>query len=280
MVGVLVLAVLLFVVFESGIYRSQKEITCNYIEVDHAQISHTIRLVILSDLHDHLFGDENAELTDRIQALQPDMICMVGDMLNKDSDDAEVPTALIRRLSEVAPVYYALGNHELKWQEVHGKELQKDLESAGAVLLEKSWLDLELYGQQIRIGGMYAYAFDLQKEDLTETQIEARDFLTAYQDTDSVKILLAHRPDSYAFGDASISWNIDYVISGHLHGGQVVLPFLGGMYGADQGWFPKYVHGLYQKDQINLLVTSGLSSNESLIPRWNNPAEIMILDIG
>ena len=70
------------------------------------------------------------------------------------------------------------------------------------------------------------------------------------------------------------------VISGHLHGGQIVLPFLGGVYGGDQGWFPTYVHGVYQKDNFRILVTSGLGSSKEKIPRLNNPPEIVVLTIG
>jgi predicted MPP superfamily phosphohydrolase len=67
------------------------------------------------------------------------------------------------------------------------------------------------------------------------------------------------------------------VVSGHLHGGQIVLPIIGGVYGADQGWFPKYVHGLYEVNKMNILITSGLSSNKKILPRWNNPPEILLV---
>jgi predicted MPP superfamily phosphohydrolase len=89
--------------------------------------------------------------------------------------------------------------------------------------------------------------------------------------------MLAHRPDSFIFGEASVTWDIDLVVSGHLHGGQVVVPFKGGLIGGDQGWFPKYVHGLYEKDDINIFITSGLGSSRKVLPRFNNPPEIAVL---
>lgn len=91
--------------------------------------------------------------------------------------------------------------------------------------------------------------------------------------------MLSHRPDSFIFGEASKVWDVDLVISGHDHGGQVVIPFLGGLYGGDQGWFPEYVHGMYQKDNILLLVTSGLGSNRQILPRFDNPPEVAVLTI-
>lgn len=86
---------------------------------------------------------------------------------------------------------------------------------------------------------------------------EVYGFLQDFQATDRCKILLCHRPDSFVFGEAASTWDVDLVISGHLHGGQVVLPLLGGVFGGDQGWFPRYVHGVYEKEGVTIAVTSG-----------------------
>lgn len=91
--------------------------------------------------------------------------------------------------------------------------------------------------------------------------------------------MLSHRPESYVFGDASKTWDIDLIICGHVHGGQVVVPFIGGLYGGDQEWFPEYDHGLYEKDNFQMFITSGLGSNEQKLPRFNNPPEIAVLNI-
>ena len=117
---------------------------------------------------------------------------------------------------------------------------------------------------------------DNSAENLTG---DVRDFLEEFQNTDRYKIMLCHRPDSFVFGDASDYWKIDLVISGHDHGGQVVIPFKGGLYGGDQGWFPPYVHGLYRTGRIRLFVTSGLSSEKQKLPRWNNRPEIAVLNV-
>ena len=122
----------------------------------------------------------------------------------------------------------------------------------------------------------YALDGDNSAENLTG---DVRDFLEEFQNTDRYKIMLCHRPDSFVFGDASDYWKIDLVISGHDHGGQVVIPFKGGLYGGDQGWFPPYVHGLYRTGRIRLFVTSGLSSEKQKLPRWNNRPEIAVLNV-
>ena len=209
---------------------------------------HPVRTVVISDLHDHKFGEDNEKLAEKIREIAPDLIFMDGDMLNGESENAEVPVTLIRELKDTAPIYYALGNHEIDYMENGHPELTEELEAAGAVVLDKEYVDVEVDGIQIRLGGMYDYAFGLNgNNDASAAPDDTRSFLEDFQNTDRLKIMLAHRPDSFIFGDASKVWDVDLVISGHNHGGQVVLPFLGGLYGGDQGFFPEYVHGMYEK---------------------------------
>lgn len=248
------------------------------------------RMVVLADLHDHEFAGDNERLVRIVKEEDPSLIILDGDMLNEDSKSDRVPVRLISKLSEIAPVYYALGNHELDYiRRTEDEEMVKhpldsrlvrELTDAGACVLEESYRDVEIDGYKVRIGGMYEYAFALDGDDSAENLTgDVKDFLEDYQDTDRYKIMLCHRPDSFVFGDASGYWKVDLVISGHDHGGQVVVPFKGGLYGGDQGWFPEYVHGLYQVGRMQMFVTSGLSSEKQLLPRWNNRPEVAVLEI-
>ena len=248
------------------------------------------KMVVISDLHDHEFGKDNEKLIRCVKEQDPEMIILDGDMLNEDSKSDRVPVRLVKGLAEIAPVYYALGNHELDYiGAAEGKKMQKhpedsglvkDLTDAGACVLEEGYRDVEIGGCKVRIGGVYEYAFALDGDNSAENLTgDVRDFLEEFQNTDRYKIMLCHRPDSFVFGDASDYWKIDLVISGHDHGGQVVIPFKGGLYGGDQGWFPPYVHGLYRTGRIRLFVTSGLSSEKQKLPRWNNRPEIAVLNV-
>lgn len=240
----------------------------------------SIRAVVISDLHDHEFGEDNQKLAEKIKEQDPDLILMDGDMLNGNSGDAHVPLDLLQQLAGTAPVYYSIGNHEENYIENGHPELIEELEAAGAVVLDKTYVDTEVNGVQLRIGGMYDYAFGLNgNNDAMAAPSDTLTFLQDFQNTDRAKIMLAHRPDSFIFGDASSVWDVDLVISGHDHGGQIVIPFRGGLYGGDQGWFPEYVHGMYQKDKIQLFVTSGLGTDKEKLPRFNNPPEIAVLTI-
>ena len=272
--GVLVLGLML------SIYMYANCLTVNTYTWKTEKISGKVKLVVLSDLHDHEFGKENKRLIREVEEQQPDLILLDGDMLNEDSRDAHVPVTLVRELVKIAPVYYAKGNHEETYMQDGHEELIGELQDAGAVYLDQDYVDVRVNGETIRIGGLYAYAFGLDGNDSAEAvDPEIREFLEAYQDTDCLRVMLSHRPDSFIFGDASSVWKVDLVISGHNHGGQVVLPFLGGVFGGDQGYFPKYIHGMYQKDQMQIFATSGLGSHSEKLPRINNIPEIAVIEL-
>ncbi|MEE0773654.1 MAG: metallophosphoesterase [Merdibacter sp.] len=243
------------------------------------KVNTPMRAVLISDQHDHIFRDDNEELIERILELEPDVVFMDGDMLNADSDDISWLLSEIERLSAKVPVYYALGNHELAYMAAH-PDLITQLEEAGAIVLDEQYVDVEIAGNAVRIGGFYDYAFSRTDAKTTADTMDAQDhaFLSDFCDTLRLKIMLSHRPDSFVFSDASAIWQIDYVLCGHNHGGQVRLPFLGGVFGGDQGYFPPYEDGLHSFAVMNMIITRGLSSNPKILPRFNNLPEIVVLD--
>lgn len=262
-----------------GIWRSYHHPIVNFYEVQGEQIASPVRLVVLGDLHDCVLGEENADVIACVKEQEPDLILMAGDMLNEDSEDAEKVLHLIEELCKTAPIYYALGNHELVYMEKH-PEFYEEIEAAGAMILEKAYRDIDVNGSKLRIGGMYEYAFGLDWENTAQAAPEEiQNFLEEFGNTSAYKIMISHRPDSFIFGNAAEYWNVELVVSAHNHGGQVVLPLLGGLYGGDQGWFPKYIHGLYETGKMQVFVTSGLGSEEQLLPRWNNPPEVAVIQL-
>ncbi len=273
------IVVLLLLGTIGNIWISLNWLTIHFYECKTSKLSaeQELKIVILSDLHGHEFGKDNGRLIKQVKEQQPDLILLLGDMLNDTSKDTFSVCELISVLRNMAPVYYALGNHEIGFMEQH-MTLLEEIEQAGARVLDEAYVDLDINGEEIRLGGMYAYAFGLNANNDAEAAPEdVKDFLEEYQDTDRFKIMMAHRPDSFIFGDAASVWDVDLVVSGHDHGGQVVAPFAGGLYGGDQGWFPEYIHGMYEKDGLQLFVTSGLGSQKQLLPRFNNPPEIAVI---
>lgn len=277
---VLLIIIILGLSISGSIWYSYHTLKVNTFELKEDKADSLIHMVVLADLHDNVFEEKNEKLVKKVLDQHPDFVLMPGDMLNGKSKDASIPCELISQLSKEVPVYFSLGNHEIDYINNGHPELIKEIEAAGAVVLEEDYIDLVVNGIPVRLGGMYSYAFGNDGEDHAEATPEpTKTFLKEFQSTDSLKIMMAHRPDSFIFGDASKVWDIDLVVSGHIHGGQVVLPFLGGLYGGDQGFFPEYVHGMYKKDKIHMFLTSGLGSHIEKLPRFNNPPEIAVINI-
>ncbi|MDO4413691.1 MAG: metallophosphoesterase [Erysipelotrichaceae bacterium] len=269
-------AVLLLIagcVFE--VYRSSNHLTVNEYAIDSEKIETPVKMVIISDLHDH---DFKGKLEEMIREQNPDLILMDGDMINGDTEHPEQIYRLIADLKDTAPVYFAVGNHEKEYMKNHSSFID-EVSKAGCIVLDKEYTDLNINGNHIRLGGLYDYPFGKADNKAETASAEIQSFMNDYLNTEDYKIMLAHRPDSFIFGDVSQVYDIDLVVSGHIHGGQVIIPFIGGLYGGDQGWFPEYDHGLYDKDKLKLIITSGLGSSKKKLPRFNNIPEILVLTV-
>ena len=279
-----ILLIIVFVLLVSyyEVYVSYNNIIENNYTIESKNINNNVNLAIIADLHDNNLGENNQKLIDKINSIYPDIILVVGDMLNEYSEDSKIVTNLMIQLSKNYKVFYSLGNTEEDYIKLGTSDLLKELKSSGVTVLDNEYKDIKIGDETIRIGGMYAYAFGLNgNNDVGKDTIEGGvyDFLTDFQNTDNYKIMMAHRPDSFIFGDASEVWDIDLVVSGHTHGGQVVLPFLGGLYVGDQGWFPEYDKGLFDLNKIKILITSGLGAGKQKLPRFNNVPEVVNLKI-
>ena len=275
------------------IHRSYNDPEVHYFYTKEAEGEEAPRFVVISDLYGYVFEGGNGVIADRASDTSPDAILIGGNMITADESDITPLTDLVKRLSQIAPVYYSYGEQELKYVKNHsgedGKtdELREALTAAGAVVLNEEYADVSLYGIDTRIGGMYNNAYEMTGLDhkVKKRYESTYKFLTDYQNTDRFKIMLSSRPESFIYADACDTWKVDLVVSGNSLGGLVVLPHYGGVFGGSQGYFPEYIHGMYQKGDVNLFITSGLSapgklfSRENPIPRFNNPPEIAVLDI-
>lgn len=264
-----------------GLWRSAHDPVARTWQIALPGLTEPVRAAVLSDLHESLSASDRRALAELTARADPDVILLAGDMLNADSPDASGAVSAVASLASIAPVYYAPGNQELDYAAAGTSPLWDELTAAGAVVLERSYVDLDL-GGGLRLGGLYDYAFasdEFNTCDPDHMDPAVYGFLEDFQATRRCKVLLCHRPDSFVFGDAADTWDVDLVVSGHLHGGQVVLPVLGGVYGGDQGWFPTYVHGVYEKGKIHLAVTAGLGTQGGRVPRFRNPPELMVLDL-
>ena len=274
----LIALVILFMLCLIDILISYNWLTVTNFTVTSDKITSPFRMVLISDLHDHSFGSGNEKLLEKIQDQSPDLIIVDGDMINGDSENDDVAVELVRSLVKIAPIYYSLGNHEYYYMEDGNDDLQDDLEEAGAVVLNYQIVDIEVNGNAIRLGGLYEYGFDTSMQSEEENQ-KAVSYLEEYVETDRYLVMCAHRPESFYPWDMADQWGIDLVLSGHLHGGQVIIPGVGGLYNSLDGFFPKFDYGQYKLGDSDMVITRGLGSNPKMLPRFNNPPEIAVVEV-
>lgn len=282
--GFILVFICLLVTLSYGIVISYYGLTITEYTMNSEKISTAIDVAVISDLHGHKFGKNNKRLIETLVSLSPDVLFLAGDMVDAESKTERTLISLVKNLrKEGILMYYAYGNQELEWEEIHGREkLKKKLETAGIKVLNRNWEEVKIRGNLIRIGGINEYAFALDGENSTKKERMNRsmyDFLSTFQATKNFTCMISHMPENFILGDAIRTWKIDLVVSGHDHGGQVVIPGIGGVYGGDQGWFPKYVKGYFSFPTLNMAITSGLGSGREKIPRYNNTPEIMVIHI-
>lgn len=261
-----------------GLYLSKYSLITDYFSVTVDSGSSSIRVVQISDLHNSGFGSDNERLISKVKEQQPDLILLTGDLINYDELDLSIATNLIQKLNEIAPVYFSYGNHELDYEKVTGANLKEVFEDAGAVVLEEEYVDVQIKNQNIRIGGVYGYCLPEEYSSWDGYDKGECDFLNEFQNTDNYKILLSHLPTPWLEYGFTKTWDIDCIFTGHLHGGQVRLPFIGGVYAPEFGWFPGKLEGVYEKDQTSVVLSRGLGSY-GVVPRFNNIPEIVVVDL-
>ena len=260
-------------------FITSKNLTINKYSLNESVIS-SIRILQLSDLHNAEFGDNNEELIDLVKKQSPDLIVMSGDMINRDEENLDIITDLISSLSDVAPIYYGYGNHEVDWIESFGFDLEDKLTQAGSVVLNNSYRDVSVNDSELRIGGYMGYYRQpgMLTQDEEQKKIEL-DFANDFENTDRLKILINHIPTQWVDWDYINEYPVDIVFSGHYHGGAIRIPIIDqGLYAPYVGWFPPYTKGMFTGSQATCVLSTGLGSEHN-IPRLNNPPEIVVVDV-
>ncbi len=237
------------------------------------------KIAVISDLHQMRFGESNSELAKRIKREEPDYIFFVGDMGDSNKFNVDAFYDLLESLGDKIPIITVPGNHDLRLGggTLH-KNFVREVERSGAVILSNTSAEMVSGGKKLYI---YGFCQPLAQDaelpprkwkfaDVSEEDVEN---LLGKCPTDAPVILLAHDPNPFHCYSA---WGADLVLSGHIHGGSIRLPFVGGLFGPEMPALPKYTAGIYTDDDTQMFVTRGLAS---AIPRFLNPPEIAILTL-
>ncbi|MEA4815671.1 MAG: metallophosphoesterase [Lachnospiraceae bacterium] len=233
----------------------------------------SFKIAQVSDLHNACFGTNQSKLLSAIKEANPDMIAVTGDLIDSRHTNIQKAMDFINGAVNIAPVYYVTGNHEARIKEY--AKLEEQMYKAGVTILRDKSLLIEYNGSFIQILGLDDPSFSSGNSALEKSNAEIDIKLKNMLTPNFYKVLLSHRPELL---DIYAQNNIDLVLSGHAHGGQIRLPFIGGFFAPNQGFFPKYSKGVYEKDQTKMVVSRGLGN--SIFPvRINNRPELVVITL-
>ncbi len=229
------------------------------------------KIVLLTDLHGCSHGKDNETLISMIDAVSPDIICISGDMTVKNGKHTDKVVSLIELLVAKYPVYYAPGNHEIRMPGYEEYILQMRQMGVHYLTNERAIIDdnIVIYGLDL---SEYWYHKCWEKRDMTSDVIE--EYLGRCDD-ECFSILLAHNPEYFK---SYSGWGASLTLSGHVHGGILRLPVLGGVISPSLRLFPTYDAGLYRQDDKELVLSRGVGLHHIKLRYFNRP-EVSVIDI-
>ncbi|MBQ9277426.1 MAG: metallophosphoesterase [Lachnospiraceae bacterium] len=244
------------------------------------------RIVVFSDLHNTFYGDKNEKILSKIKALKPDIIILAGDMpvANSENRENNLKTAgFIAKLLDIADIYYGVGNHEKRMAKL--EHLKADWEKYIGIIsnyngkhklyyLDNKKISLNYDESRINIYGLdleLSYYQRFSKKTLSPEEISGN---LGIPNPDEFNILIAHNPEYFK---SYIEWGADLILSGHVHGGMVRLPIIGGVISPKPELFPHFDYGQYKKDNSIMILSNGLGSH-SIKLRINNIPEILLIE--
>ncbi|MBR6513693.1 MAG: metallophosphoesterase [Clostridia bacterium] len=234
------------------------------------KVNSSVKIAFISDLHGSEFGKDNCELMDMIDRSEPDVVLLGGDFFDEEKY-VDIAKSCISQLTEKYTVYGVLGNHEHTMDSYIAQELRRIYTELGVNLLTEGCAVLDIKGEKINICGMDVYpeneGFD-RRIDITLKQAQK----------DAYTVMIYHRPDRW---EDFTGKGIDLMLSGHTHGGQWIVPGLfNGILAPNQGFLPEYAGGLYEfGDGMSLIVSRGLATKNTIVPRVYNPPELVVIKI-
>lgn len=232
------------------------------------------RIAHISDLHNTEMGKDNDKLLNMLREAKPDIIAITGDLIDSRNTDIEIALQFVEEAVKIAPCYYVTGNHEARVSE-YFDDLKNGLTELGIIILEDERVDLDKNSETITLIGINDPSFKSDylfgdSETVVETHLQE-----LMNESYSFTLLLSHRPELF---EIYVNNEVDLVLSGHAHGGQFRLPFVGGLVAPNQGLFPKYDAGLYTEENTNMIVSRGIGN--SILPfRFNNRPEVILIEL-
>lgn len=283
LIGIIVIGFIGLVCLFTRSYFERKKIEVCHYEIKSDKVNKKVKIVMLADLHSKDYGNDNEMLMNLITMEEPDMILIAGDMfVGSRKDDCLVAISIIKKLEKLAPVYYGLGNHEERVKDYideFGESkyhwYMKQLQGLDVTILDNQITQVVLKGQKLRITGLTAPREYFEKFNHTIMPVEVIGGLVGDAKEDVYQILIAHNPvhlESY------IRWGADLTVSGHLHGGIIRLPILGGIITPQVKVLPRFSAGKYELDGKVGIISRGLGEHTVNL-RFGNLPELSVITL-
>lgn len=248
----------------------------NYLKVDKHVIKsrklskefNNYKIAHISDFHNKKSKYLTNNIVKTLKKEKPDIIVITGDLIHQDNNDNAIN--LISRIKDISKIYYVRGNHEKRSNNY--SSLETGLLKNGVIILNNKKEEIKINKETINIVGVDDPFNKKEKKDTTNILKRINNI---NYDRNKFTIILCHRPELFF---TYVKTMVDLVFTGHAHGGQVRLPLLGGLYAPNQGIFPKYTSGLYQKNNTSMIVSRGLG-NSGFPFRFNNRPNLIIVTL-
>lgn len=271
---ILMIIVLFMVIFSIfSIWQNNSIVISNY-DYENSDVPfdfNDFKIVQISDLHNKVFGKEQSKLLEKVEGLSPDIIVITGDMIDRRRYNLENAMYFIDKAIKIAPIYYVSGNHEA-WSGKYS-EIKERLSEVGVYVIDDERIEVRKNNSSINILGVSDPAFITSSYiDETDTS-KLEEYLSSWSGIEGFKILLSHRPELLELYSKN---NMSLVFSGHAHGGQIRVPFLGGIIAPNQGFFPKYTSGGYSSYETTMFVSRGLGNSLFPFRIFNRPEIISV----
>lgn len=271
LLGIVCISVALF----AFLYWQNNSITISEIKYKNDKIPESFKgykILQISDFHNKEFGSKQNKILAKIEKINPDIIVVTGDLIDSRKMNIDIAMELINGAINIAPIYYVAGNHEARSGLYY--ELKAKLEDSRVMVLDNQKIEVFKDSDSIDIIGLADTSFMQSSRLQNETNVELMNLLnTLTKDSTNFKVLLSHRPELF---DLYTNSSVNLVFSGHAHGGQVRLPFIGGLVAPDQGFFPKLTEGIHTSNGTSMIISRGLGN--SIIPQriFNRPELIVV----
>lgn len=276
-IGIVILGIAAFFIIVMIVDCHRLVIREYSVPMEHLQ--RNVSFVLLSDMHSTVFGKNNSKLIEKVKQCKPEFIVTAGDMYTAvKSENGEKAADTLKLLQNICQVYAIDGNHEQKTKQYPDlfdglyRRYTDDMNRAGIKVLSNEHVYLEeekiyLYGLELPC----KYYKKFKKHTLPENFV--KDSLG--ECPEAPVILMAHNPE---FFDEYAKWGAKLSLCGHIHGGLMVLPFLGGVVGTSLNLFPKYDGGLFEEYDSHMILSRGLGTH-TLPIRIFNPGEVISITL-